>query len=241
LDSQTALYPDYPASSPYVLSVGATAILGSGNGIQLDSVPERAEPSLAPPCSTYNCTKVFTEVPCYLANAIFTSGGGFSAVEPMPAFQKAAVQHYFTSPGVQLPPSSKFNNTNRGYPDIGAIGQNVIIVVGGNYMVIGGTSSATPITAGIMTLLNNFLLNAGQAPLGFPNVLLYQMAATQPNTFNHITSGHNNCTEQACCEYGFMANPDGTWNPITGLGSPNVGNMIQYLQKNVLPFDDKEH
>jgi hypothetical protein len=47
-----------------------------------------------------------------------------------------------------------------------------------------------------MSLLNNYLLNAGKPQLGFPNVLLYNMATAQPNTFNHVTSGANKCTEQ---------------------------------------------
>ncbi len=40
------------------------------------------------------------------------------------------------------------------------------------------------IVAGVFTLINNWLLNNGQAQLGFVNPLLYKMAAAQPNTFN---------------------------------------------------------
>ena len=58
------------------------------------------------------------------------------------------------------------------------------------------------------------------------NPLLYQMAAAQKDTFNQITTGANKCTEEACCKYGYLANPAGGWNPATGLGSPNYGNML---------------
>jgi hypothetical protein len=37
---------------------------------------------------------------------------------------------------------------------------------------------------------------------------------------------------QSCCLYGYLTNPDGTWSPVTGLGSPNVGNMLAYLKAN---------
>jgi len=168
-----------------------------------------------------------------LANAIFTSGGGFSQVNPMPSFQSAAVKAYLSS-GIALPPSTKFNSSNRAYPDIAAMGQNVVIVMNGQYVVTGGTSAATPITAGVMTLLNNYLFNAGKAPLGFPNPLLYQMAAdTSADAFNLIQSGNNKCTEVACCKYGFMVPSNGAWNPVTGLGTPNYGNMLKYIQQNL--------
>ena len=54
-------------------------------------------------------------MPCYLQNADFTSGGGFSQVEPQPSYQAATVQAYIKS-GVAIPPPSKFNSSNRGYP-----------------------------------------------------------------------------------------------------------------------------
>lgn len=104
-------------------------------------------------------------MPCSLLNANFTSGGGFSQIEPRPSYQQAAVEAYLNS-GVTLPPSTKFNSSNRAYPDLAAIGQNNLIVINGEWSVTGGTSAATPITAGIFTLLNDYLLGVGEAPLG---------------------------------------------------------------------------
>jgi hypothetical protein len=54
-------------------------------------------------------------MPCYLQNADFTTGGGFSQVEHMPTYQQATVNAYLKS-GVALPPPTKFNQTNRAYP-----------------------------------------------------------------------------------------------------------------------------
>jgi len=242
LDSSLALYPEYPATSRYVLTVGASAISGSGNNIfqsleESKSAPQSSSPvpNLRPVCTQYNCSRgSLSEVPSMLANAIFTTGGGFSQVDAMPAFQQTAVNAYLKS-GIALPPSTKFNATGRAYPDISAMGQNVITVQNGAYAVTGGTSAATPIVAGVMTLLNNYLLNNGKQPLGFPNPLLYNMAATPgANCFNLIQSGDNKCTEEQCCKYGFMVPTNGAWNPVNGLGTPNYGNMIKYIQKNLL-------
>ena len=46
-----------------------------------------------------------------------------------------------------------------------------------------GTSAATPIFSGILALLNDWLLNNGEAPLGFVNPLLYDIAANYPSAF----------------------------------------------------------
>jgi tripeptidyl-peptidase-1 len=240
LDGSLALYPEYPATSAYVLTVGASAISGSGNNIGsslkhvYDTDKTKPVPELAPICSKFNCSRgQLSEVPSMLQNAIFTTGGGFSQVNAMPTFQQAAVKAYLSS-GIALPPSTKFNASNRAYPDISAMGQNVIIVMNGQYLVTGGTSAATPIVAGVMTLLNNYLLNAGKAPLGFPNPLLYTMAASAgANAFNLIESGNNKCTEGACCKYGYLVPSNGGWNPVTGLGTPNYGNMLKYIQQNL--------
>jgi len=247
LDLKLALYPEYPASSPYVTAVGATAIAGSGPGATTIVKPKTmlaplsGPVALVNPCTgRFNCTKgPAGEVPASLHNAGFTSGGGFSQINPQPSYQQTTVSAYLKS-GVVIPPSTKFNATNRAYPDISAIGQNNLIVQGGAWEVVGGTSASTPITAGIITLLNDYLFQNKEAPLGFVNPLLYQMAAAAPETFNQVTEGNNNCTEEACCKYGYMANPAGGWNPATGLGTPNYGNMLEYLKKHVVGRKNKK-
>ena len=50
-----------------------------------------------------------------------------------------------------------------------------------------------------------------------------------------IQPGNNKCTEQACCQYGFLENPkSGGWSPVTGLGSPNFGEIVNYLKTNIV-------
>jgi len=238
------LGPLYPASSPYITAAGATAINGSGNGIgaeeeeeEVEGVPfsfaghPTASNSTPPICKEFQCSTVQSEVPCILYNAIFTTGGGFSAYWPQPSYQAAAVKAYFDS-GVILPPKQYWTSTNRGFPDVGAIGQNVIVVDGGSPVVTGGTSASAPTIGGILTLINNHLMNKGKSPIGFANTLLYKIAAGCTNCFHEVDAYNNKCTEEACCEYGYIS-AEG-WDPVTGLGSLSYSNIITYIDSN--PF-----
>jgi len=109
-----------------------------------------------------------------------------------------------------------------------------MIVDGGQWTVSGGTSASGPIWNGIVTLLNDYMLSNGQKTLGFINPLLYKIAASTPTAFQTIQAGNNKCTEQACCQYGFLENPKGGWSPVTGLGSPNFGVIVNYLKTNLV-------
>ena len=58
-----------------------------------------------------------------------------------------------------------------------------------NESVVGGTSASSPVFAGIVAVLNQYL---GSAGLGNINPMLYSLAATPANgAFHHITSGDN--------------------------------------------------
>jgi len=232
LDNQLALYPLYPSSSAYITSVGATAV-GGAKVANIGPVPHRGALSL--PCTTalLNCTKgPQTEVACYTDVCDFTTGGGFSQLDATPVWQQSVVQAYLKS-GVKLPPSTKFNASGRAYPDVSAVGQNIMTIQSADWYITGGTSASSPLLAGVMTLMNNYLLNNNKAPLGFVNPLLYKMAAAAPQTFNKVQFGNNYCTEDACCHYGYIVPSDGSYNPVTGLGTPNVGEMLKYIQQNL--------
>ena len=53
-----------------------------------------------------------------------------------------------------------------------------------------------------------------------------------PKIFNDITKGNNWCTENMCCNSTFGYEAWIGWDPVTGLGTPNVGLMIEWLNKN---------
>jgi tripeptidyl-peptidase-1 len=109
-------------------------------------------------------------------------------------------------------------------PDIAAFSENVIIVIGGSEMPIGGTSCAAPTFAGIVSLLNDALLLKGRPTLGFLNPLIYKLAESTPSAFIDITQGSNG---YGCCA-GF--NAAAGWDPITGNGAINFQNFINAIQ-----------
>jgi len=209
----------FPGSSPYVTTVGATQI---NNPVPLPTQPAACTNS------GLSCPQSGQEVAVSYDVASFASGGGFSNYAATPTWQKSAVQAYLNS-GVALPPASYFNSTGRGAPDIAAVGHNNIIEQSGQLEPVGGTSASAPINAAIIGLLNQAVLAKTGKPLGFLNPFLYQAYADNPLNFNDVTIGDNKCTEDGCsasCQ-GFVCTKG--WDPVTGLGSLNYGNLLNYI------------
>jgi tripeptidyl-peptidase-1 len=104
-------------------------------------------------------------------------------------------------------------------------------------MAVDGTSCSSPIFASIIALLNSHQKSQGKNSLGFINPVLYQMAKDNPKIFNDITEGYNWCTEETCCnlrkdggsDFGYKASKG--YDPVYGLGSPNVGLMKDWLDQ----------
>lgn len=227
--SENHLNPPYPAASPFITAVGATQIDSNSGVSNLPSPP--------PGCSGRYCASGGYEEAVSFDQANFASGGGFSFVAATPSYQAQAVKNYLSS-GVSLPPASYYNAKGRGFPDIAAFGSNVLISSGGQIEGVGGTSASAPIVAGIIALLNDYVITKSGKPLGFINPLLYKMAAAMPSAFNDITKGDNICTEDGCSAgcYGFTCTKG--WDPVTGLGSPVYPKMLQYIRTNVLKEKD---
>jgi kumamolisin len=127
------------------------------------------------------------------------TGGGFSSVFARPTWQSIA--------GSQ---------TGRGVPDVSCnadpeTGYNIL--VDGQQQVVGGTSAAAPLWAGLVVLLNRKL----NRRLGFVNPLFYSL--NQSKDFRDITEGNNGS---------FTASSG--WDPVTGLGTPNGSQLLQALQ-----------
>ncbi|KAJ7092235.1 family S53 protease [Mycena epipterygia] len=134
------------------------------------------------------------------------SSGGFSNYFGIPRYQTADVATYLTTLGTTH--SGKFNRTGRGFPDVSAQGENFEIIA-----TVEGTSCSSPTFAAIIALLNDQLVAAGKAPLGFLNPFLYSAAGRA--ALNDITTGSN----PGCNTNGFPATKG--WDPVTGLGTPN--------------------
>lgn len=112
--------------------------------------------------------------------------------------------------------SGIFNAAGRGYPDFGAIGDNVVVVVNGMPTLIGGTSAAAPVFAAVLNRINEERLAAGKSTVGFVNPTLY----ANPQVLHDITVGNNS----GCGTPGFYATEG--WDPVTGLGTPNYEAML---------------
>lgn len=154
------------------------------------------------------------------AESIIFSGGGFSNVFDTPSYQTDALKTYFSE---HKPPygADRYNTTqkSRGFPDVSANGVNYALPVNSKWIRLYGTSASAPTFGAIITMINSARLDAGKGPVGFVNPALY----ANPSMMNDITSGKND----GCGTYGFKA-VEG-WDPVTGLGTPNFPNMLDYF------------
>ncbi|EJT99514.1 subtilisin-like protein [Dacryopinax primogenitus] len=146
------------------------------------------------------------------------SGGGFSNYFSRPYWQEGAVNAY--TPQIPSSYSGFYNASGRAYPDVSAQGDNFIIRQSGNLTTGFGTSCSAPTLSSIIALLNDFLMARGKAPLGFLNPWLYIIGSTG---FNDIVTG----TNPGCGKNGFSAAVG--WDPITGVGTPNVTRLMSLL------------
>lgn len=216
--------PVFPGGSEWVLSVGATYV-STENG-------ETPHDWKTPLCTEHlRCVNGTTEAMTTKFATGWTSGSGFTHWTPTPDWQKSHVEKYLNS-GVQLPNSTYFNANGRGYPDLSTFGHNCAMYFGneGGWIGEDGTSCSAPIMAGIVAYLNDHRQSQGKPVLGFSNPLFYKMYEDNPSTFNDISQGNSACTEQECCgdQFGFVPQK-GMWDVVSGLGTPNIGEMIKYI------------
>lgn len=105
-----------------------------------------------------------------------------------------------------------------------AISQNIALLINSEWAIVSGTSAAAPIWAGILSIINAHQMNKGRPPVGFVNPLLYHMAVKWPSAFVDITKGRISCGE-SCRAYAATKG----WDAASGLGAPNVGEMLKYV------------
>lgn len=225
-NKKNPLNPMYPASSPWVTSVGATFLKEEKkSNIKYNSLF----------CKKYKCIKGKKEFIVNYNYIGWTSGSGFSDFQKTPNWQKKLVNNYLKSV-VLLP--KKSNKKGRAYPDLSIIGHSCAVFNNGLLMGIDGTSCSAPIFAGIISLLNKYQQIRGKPKLGFINPLLYNMYEMDNNIFNDIVEGYNWCTNNRCCpsnnnhsEYGYKATYG--FDLVSGLGTPNIKKIKKWLFKNI--------
>ncbi|KAH9170129.1 subtilisin-like protein [Lactarius sanguifluus] len=132
------------------------------------------------------------------------SGGGFSDYFKIPDYQRQAVPGFFQILGDKY--NGLYNATGRGIPDISAQAMGFNIFVGGKKQMVHGTSGSAPVVAGIIALINDYLISNNRPVLGFLNPWLYGPAA---RSLFDITSG----TNPGCNTDGFSAVPG--WDPVS--------------------------
>ena len=189
----------YPASDPSVTAVGGTTVSFAANWQNAGEV-------------AWN----------QLADEDDASGGGLSSFFPKPSWQTGnsvlAAQTMRCVPDVAaLAIASLFDiNQGPGYPPFSTTGIGALTYFGGTQLSLGGTSLSCPIWSGVAALINQGRATAGLGPVGFLNPKIYPLSGTK--AFNDITSGTNGAYQA------------GTgYDLCTGLGSPNVANLISAL------------
>jgi kumamolisin len=173
-DGEIGDHVDFPASSPYVTACGGTSV-----------------PHLSPT----------TEVVWNDGTDGGATGGGISALFPIPDYQKNA----------NVPGGAK-----RGVPDVaGNADPNTgwIVEVDGTSEVIGGTSAVAPMWAAIAACVSAAI----GKNVGFLNPFLYALPATS-GALRDIPKGNNGT---------YIARVG--WDACTGLGVPVVSALITAL------------
>lgn len=171
----TVFQGQFPATCPYILSVGATRLYPKQTVNDPESVMEL--PHLTGPDDKWDLE--------------FSTGGGFSNYFPRPSYQKAAVNSYFADhdpgypyyefngvdfrkPGNNIGANGGIYNRNgRGFPDVSSNGAHVDVWYYGKGWQA-GTSCAAPTWGSIITLINEKRTQAGKGPVGFVNPVLYE-------------------------------------------------------------------
>eukprot|EP00746_Dinoflagellata_sp_MGD_P060890 gnl/MRDRNA2_/MRDRNA2_25802_c0_seq1.p1 gnl/MRDRNA2_/MRDRNA2_25802_c0~~gnl/MRDRNA2_/MRDRNA2_25802_c0_seq1.p1 ORF type:complete len:582 (-),score=97.81 gnl/MRDRNA2_/MRDRNA2_25802_c0_seq1:2-1540(-) len=206
------LSPGFPASSPYVTAVGAT---------QLTSVKQFLKSPKLCSGNKRRCAHSGHEI----ASKQFASGGGFSNFSARPSFQQKAVETFLQRSAGKLPHKGCFNASGRAMPDVAALGVNFLVDQAKTWQSVGGTSASTPTWAGMASRMVEVSLKKTGKALGNLNPLLYQMVSEKQEVFTDVVSG-SNVVPGSCT--GFYAIPG--WDPVTGLGTPNLGHILDYLE-----------
>lgn len=206
--SQSRFSPNFPASCPWVTTVGGT---------KLSTQPKSGSSSSSPREETFYRLLADNKT-------VSSSGGGFSNVFPVPFYQQHDVFSYLHNSAQashlqQLQHDKQFNAFGRGYPDVSALAANYLVYIDGALHKVHGTSAPTPVLASMIARINNARLNMGKGPVGFINPVLY--------TFKHkITRDVVDGFNQGCGKaQGFSATEG--WDAATGLGSLDFTNLLQ--------------
>jgi hypothetical protein len=150
------------------------------------------------------------------------SGGGVSAVEPLPAWQAGVAVPGFGGTRMRAVADVAFNADP-------TTGQYVALTAKGStatsWGAYGGTSIGAPQWAGLVAVANARRAAIGKAPLGDFHAALYQAIATSPlphaESFSDIVAGRDGACASCAAAAGY--------DTVTGWGTPNAGVLLAAL------------
>jgi uncharacterized protein (TIGR03437 family) len=206
----------FPASIPEVTSIGGTSLNeGAGTYWTATNGASGASALSYIPETAWNDS--------VSRNELSATGGGASTFYPKPFWQSA--------PGVPA-------DGARDVPDISFAASpdhdGYLVQAQGSQTIFGGTSVGTPVFAGLVGLLNQYLAGKNvisQPGLGNVNPVLYRLAQAAPAVYHDVTEGDNfepcaqatpDCVNGAL---GYKAGPG--YDLVTGLGSVDAWQLAK--------------
>jgi len=276
---QAALTVDFPASSQYVTGMGGSEFPSADiTEPNAAGTAEAVGANSAQYWTAANGTDVITSAKSYIPEQVWnddsayvsasnpggglsSGGGGVSQLTPQPSWQTGVPG--ITTGSFRLVPDLSLASSpnNAGYLICSSDTEGTGITGscldgfrasnGTSLTVIGGTSVATPIFAGMLAIINQ---KTNTQYAGVANTELYKLAstpATYASAFHDITSGNNGCASGAT--YAISENTNGTVNvgpacpstsagqfaattgydEATGLGSVDLYNLMTAWPTNV--------
>jgi uncharacterized protein (TIGR03437 family) len=211
--AKSGLAVDLPASVPEVTGVGGTEFNeGSGNYWNTTNTANGGSARSYIPEMAWNDTA---------ARKLLDGGGGGASI-------------FFTKPSWQTGPGVP-NDGARDVPDVSFASSpdhdGYYYAINGALQVVGGTSVATPVFAGMVSLLNQSQVAGGaKSGLGNINPTLYALAQSTPGIFHDVTVGSNIVPCDAGtpdCKNGTLGYNTGPgYDQATGLGSLDAFNLV---------------
>ncbi len=183
---------EYPAASPNVLSVGGTSLYLTSSGSYQSET------------------------------AWFYSGGGYSAYEPEPSYQRSV-----QTTGQRATPDVAFDAD----PSTGVETYETSPRSGkGSWQVYGGTSLGAPAWAGIIAIVDQGRALEGKGSLDGPSQTLPALYALPSSDFHSVSQLSPLGGLSSWLNFLFGPSSDGAnANIATGLGSPNGASLIAGL------------
>jgi kumamolisin len=189
------------AATKGITVTAASGDTGSSNGLS-NGIPHVDFPASSPWVLACGGTTITGSVEVVWNNDSGASGGGISTTFPRPEYQ-------YNTPAIKGPTGQ----LGRGVPDVAGLAdpqRGYVIVIGGQELMVGGTSAVAPLWAALVAQVNQ----ARGSNVGFINPKLY----AHPELFKDVAHG-NNGTYQAYRG----------WDACTGLGSPNGAAIYKYF------------